>query len=82
MDSDLGGKSTKTKGDCLTVFHAPVPGAFVAHPQHSMLGIVALTAVRAGEESPQVGALAIIIVRDCERGSTAARNEKHRKWFV
>ncbi|PYX10374.1 MAG: hypothetical protein DMG88_02700 [Acidobacteria bacterium] len=61
----------------LTLIHLPIALAMVSEPQKTILGIVALVAVRAHQIAAPCRALTVIVFRDREAGAATARNEKH-----
>ena len=56
----------------------------VAELQETIFGIVAFSAIRAGNKAPNVRAFAVKIFSNRETRATTAGNEEHahRRWFL
>jgi hypothetical protein len=58
----------------LTFVDTPVTGAMISKLQQSILGVVPLSAIRAGKVTAPLRALAIVVFSDRETGSATARD--------
>ena len=61
----------------LATVNLPIPLAMITNFQQPVFGIVALAAIRADQITAPCSALVIVVLRNRERRSAAAWNQKH-----